>query len=100
MNTAAPRCGHWVGAENRHCRTTEQVRHYQTGHRCPHHTPAQLAGRPEPPGGEGPLPGAWSTPTPDAASWSAIDARHIRSGKRRSNPTDYQAAKAAEKRTA
>lgn len=91
-------CGHWGGAEARHCGTAP-TRQYAVGHRCPRHTPAATAGRPEPPDGQGPLPGAWTTPTPDAASWAAIDAKHIRSGKRRGTTNDYQAARAAEKRT-
>lgn len=99
MNTAVPRCGHWIGPDGRHCHSAHQVRQYLPGPRCSLHTPAATGGRPEPPEGRGPLPGAWTTPTPDAASWSAIDAKHIRSGKRRSTTTDYQAARAAEKRT-
>ncbi|WP_354643941.1 hypothetical protein [Kitasatospora camelliae] len=100
MKAKELRCGHFIGAEQRHCHSTRNLREYLPGYRCPAHTPAAVAGRPEPPEGEGPLPGAWTTPTPDAASWAAIDARHIRSGKRRSNTTDYRAAKAAERRTA
>lgn len=97
MNPDRP-CGHWNGADSTRCGATP-TRHYLPGHRCPVHTPAALAGQPEPPEGAGPLPGAWTTPTPDAASWAAIDARHIRSGKRRSNTTDYQAAKAVTSRS-
>lgn len=97
--TEQPACGHWNGPQARHCGTAP-TRHYAIGHRCSRHTPDAIAGRAEPPDGQGPLPGAWTTPTPDAASWSAIDAKHIRSGKRRSTTNDYQAARAAEKRTA
>lgn len=95
MSTGPARCTHWLGPERRHCYSEVGVRAYLPGPRCPLHTPAAVAGQPEPPEGEGPLPGAWTTPTPDAASWAAIDAKHIRSGKRRSPTNDYQAARAA-----
>lgn len=95
MNTEPACCGHWIGAEQRHCHNEVGVRAYLPGPRCPLHTPAAIAGHPEPPEGTGPLPGAWTTPTPDAASWAAIDAPHILSGKRRSSTTDYRAARAA-----
>jgi hypothetical protein len=54
-NTLPPRtqCGHWLGTESRYCRATEGVRHYVGGRRCPQHTPAALAGRPEPQPGRG-----------------------------------------------
>jgi len=90
-------CRHWDQTGRRTCGSPD-TRHYLTGWRCPKHTPAAVAGQPEPPEGTGQLPGAWTTPTPDAVSWAAIDAPHIRSGKRRSNRTDYAAARAAEKR--
>ncbi|MGE7437535.1 hypothetical protein [Kitasatospora sp. NPDC001175] len=98
MNTLAARCTHYIGAERRHCHNEQGVRAYLPGTRCPLHTPAAVAGRPEPPEGEGPLPGAWSTPSPQSAS-ALIDHRAIASGKRRSNPTDYQAARAAVNRS-
>ncbi|MEU5130008.1 hypothetical protein [Streptomyces mobaraensis] len=41
-------CGHWIGDARRHCRAVDGVRRYLTGYRCPAHTPAALAGRPEP----------------------------------------------------
>jgi hypothetical protein len=44
-----PACGHWIGFQARECRATEQIRRYLTGPRCPAHSPAALAGRPEPP---------------------------------------------------
>lgn len=90
-------CGHWNGADSTRCGATP-TRHYLPGHRCPAHTPAALAGQPEPPEGAGPLPGAWTTPTPQAAS-ALMDNRAIASGKRRSTPNDYQAAKAATSRS-
>jgi hypothetical protein len=40
-------CGHWDRSENRYCLAGEGVRLYRSGHRCPQHTPARLAGRPE-----------------------------------------------------
>jgi hypothetical protein len=98
MNTGPVKCTHWIGAEQRHCGATP-ARRFANWWACAGHTPAALAGHDEPPEGNGPLPGAWTTPTPDAASWAAIDAKHIRTGKRRSNPADYQAARAAENRT-
>ena len=42
-------CDHWLGDERRHCGSTQSVRQYLPGYRCPNHTPARLAGRPEPP---------------------------------------------------
>jgi Bifunctional DNA primase/polymerase, N-terminal len=42
-------CGHWIGAEARYCLSGDAVRRYLTGLRCPAHTPAALAGRPEAP---------------------------------------------------
>lgn len=52
--TGKPACEHWGGAASQHCGATP-TRHYTVGHRCPQHTPAAIAGRPEPPDGEGPL---------------------------------------------
>lgn len=46
-------CGHWSGAERRHCRSGDSVRQFAIGRRCPAHTPAALAGRPEPQPGPG-----------------------------------------------
>jgi hypothetical protein len=48
MNRRAA-CGHWIGGEQRVCSAVEQVRRYLTGPRCLAHTPAALAGQPEPP---------------------------------------------------
>ena len=93
MTTGPVRCTHYIGAERRHCGAIP-ARRYANWTACASHTPAALAGQPEPPQGTGPLPGAWTTPTPQSAS-ALIDHRAIVSGKRRSNPTDYQAARAA-----
>ncbi|UWZ53866.1 bifunctional DNA primase/polymerase [Dactylosporangium aurantiacum] len=49
MTTTAARCGFWIAADQRHCGTTDGTRTYLPGERCPQHTPAALAGRPEPP---------------------------------------------------
>jgi hypothetical protein len=50
----APRvCGHWDGAEQRHCHTVDGVRAFLTGMRCPDHTPRALQGLPEIPPGPG-----------------------------------------------
>lgn len=43
-------CRHWLAAESRYCRATENVRLYLTGRRCPDHTPARMAGREQPEG--------------------------------------------------
>jgi hypothetical protein len=53
----ARRCAHWIGTAHRHCHDPGGVRPYLTGLRCPAHTPAALAGRPEPEPGPG-LPAA------------------------------------------
>lgn len=71
-----------------------RTRPYPCGWRCARHTPSAEAGRPEPPPGPGRLPGAWTTPTPDAVA-HVLDERAIASGKRRSSPTTYKAAVAA-----
>lgn len=46
-------CSHWIGAESQHCETTEGVRRYLPGFRCPAHTPRALQGLPEIPPGPG-----------------------------------------------
>ncbi|CAL9296683.1 hypothetical protein SUDANB25_02669 [Streptomyces sp. SudanB25_2051] len=43
----AYRCRHWDGTRRRYC-GAPGARRYLTGYRCPLHTPAALAGRPEP----------------------------------------------------
>lgn len=48
LEAALPECGHWDGAERRYCRSIKDVHHHLIGHRCPIHTPAAMAGRPEP----------------------------------------------------
>ncbi len=72
----------------------KKARPYPCGWRCDRHTPNALAGRPETPPGPGLPNGAWSTLSPLAAS-AVFDERAIASGKRRSNPAAYRAAKAA-----
>lgn len=88
------RCGHWVGAEGRHCGSTDSVRPFLTGPCCPLHSPNALAGRPETPPGPGLPAAAWTTPSPLNDS-RVHDAQAIASGKRRSNPAAYRAAQAA-----
>ncbi|MGV9427143.1 hypothetical protein ACWDO7_23005 [Streptomyces sp. NPDC003656] len=88
-------CGHWIGPERRHCRAEEALRLYLTGLRCPLHTPAALAGRPEPAPGPGLPASAWTTPSPQAAS-AVFDERAIASGKRRAPASSYRAAQAAQ----
>lgn len=71
-----------------------RARFYVVGYRCDRHSPAALAGQPEPQPGPGWPAGAWTTPTPDAFA-HVIDDRAIASGKRRSSPEEYRAAQAA-----
>ncbi|GFH36587.1 hypothetical protein SCWH03_28180 [Streptomyces pacificus] len=87
-------CGHWIGAERRHCHSVDVVRPYLSGLRCPLHTPAALAGRPETPPGPGWPAAAWTTPSPQSAS-ALFDQRAVASGKRRSSPHVYRAAQQA-----
>jgi hypothetical protein len=63
LGTPSLICQHWTGA--RHCGATK-TRPYMVGRRCADHTPARLAGRPEP----GPLSGPPSEPRaqPEGAS--------------------------------
>lgn len=53
--TAGParRCEHWHGDHATYCGATGSVRRFLTGHKCPAHTPAAIAGRPEPVPGPG-----------------------------------------------
>lgn len=89
-----PVCGHWIGSEERHCHATEDLHPFLQGIRCPLHTPSALAGKPEPQPGPGMSAGAWSTPSPQSAS-AVFDNKAIASGKRRSSPEAYRAARAA-----
>src|SRR5690606_40413569 len=57
-------CAHWIGAEHRHCGSTDNVRLYLTGDRCPAHTPRALQGLDEIPPGPGLPAAAWTTPSP------------------------------------
>lgn len=72
------------------CERTD-VRLYLTGQRCPDHTPAALAGRPEPPVGD---PLRSYVPAPLSAT-TLIDNRAIASGKRRANRQRIKEAKEA-----
>ncbi|WP_432010143.1 hypothetical protein [Streptomyces cucumeris] len=87
---ALPECGHWDGPAARYCHTRDDVHRYVIGWRCPAHTPAAVAGRPEP----GLPAAAWTTLSPLSASRVA-DERAIASGKRRSHQPAYRAAQAA-----
>jgi hypothetical protein len=71
-----------------------RVRLYPCGYRCSAHAPWAEKGLDEPQPASGPLPGAWTTPSPISDS-RVHDARAIASGKRRSNPAAYRAAQAA-----
>jgi bifunctional DNA primase/polymerase-like protein/SLOG family YspA-like protein len=48
MTTGPARCGHWPTPSGGVCGTAVGVRRYLTGPRCPDHSPAAIAGRPEP----------------------------------------------------
>jgi hypothetical protein len=87
-------CAHWIGAEHRHCGSTDNVRLYLTGDRCPAHTPRALQGLDEIPPGPGLPAAAWTTPSPLNDS-RVHDNQAVASGKRRSNPHAYRAAQAA-----
>ena len=91
---ASAACGHWIGTDQRHCGAARGVRLYGTGLRCPAHTPAALAGRPEPAPGPGMPASAWTALSPLGTS-ALIDARAVASGKRRSSLHVYRAAQAA-----
>jgi hypothetical protein len=68
-------CGHWIGAEQRHCDSADHVRHFLPGHRCQIHTPNALKGLPEVPPGPG-RPRDWATPPP-LRTPTARDRRHL-----------------------
>lgn len=83
------------------CTRTTGVRLYACGTRCPDHTPAANARRPEPGTGRycppaicwcGACPHA-DAPRRPAPTHTAIDTRHVLSGKRRSTPAEYAAAR-------
>jgi hypothetical protein len=84
-------CGHWIGSEHRYCRTTDGVRHYLPGYRCPAHTPRALRGLAEIPPGPGLPAGAWTTVSPLNES-RVHDALAIVSGKRRASQAARRAA--------
>lgn len=90
----ARQCTHWVGDEQRHCLSTDGVRAFLTGPRCPEHTPRALQGLDEIAPGPGYPAGAWTTPSPISDS-RVHDARAIASGKRRASPEAFRAAQAA-----
>ncbi|MEU8040919.1 SLOG family protein [Streptosporangium sp. NPDC049078] len=96
-------CRHWISDEHRHCDSTTNIRLYIAGNRCPHHTPAALAGQPEP-GATAYCPPArclcgscpswrpYNAYNTTADSW-VTDARNIATGKKRASPTIQEAAK-------
>jgi hypothetical protein len=89
----ADECSHWIGAEQRHCKSTDRVRPYLPGPCCPAHTPAAMAGKPEAPSTASPSPR--SLPPSPLSNSRVHDARAVASGKRRSHPQAYRAAQAA-----
>lgn len=84
-------CGHWVDGRG-HCGATP-TRHYLPGRRCQRHTPAALAGKPEPGQTATGWPRTPTAPAPQSAGYQAIDARAIARGKRRAGRAEYQAAR-------
>lgn len=70
----------------------KKARLHPCGWRCDKHTPRAMRGLPEIPPGPGLPVGAWSSPLSASA---VFDERAIASGKRRSSPHVYKAAKAA-----
>lgn len=89
----ASQCTHWIGTELRHCHSSDRVRPYLSGPRCPAHTPAALAGNAEAPTTDSPSPR--SLPPSPLNDSRVHDARAVASGKRRSAPQTYRAAQAA-----
>ena len=79
-------CDHWDGT--RFC-GADEARAYLPGMRCPAHTPAAMAGRPEPGRTATSLPKM--APLPQSAS-RVNDNRAVASGKRRSTPAQYREA--------
>lgn len=80
-------CDQWIGAESRYCGSTDQVRRYLTGMCCPEHTPARLAGRPEPPAS--PAGSRWwirtdgsTVPLTPTSTSSVHDDRAVSTGRR------------------
>lgn len=95
INLEPPACQHWIGVQSRYCRARRGLRPYIQGVRCPLHTPAALAGWPEPQPGPGWPAGPQGT-RPSLISESHVhDSRAIASGKRRATPAVYRAAQAA-----
>ncbi|MER8030649.1 hypothetical protein ABTZ78_17020 [Streptomyces bauhiniae] len=90
-------CGHWIGAEQRHCRAEDDLRLYLSGLCCPLHTPSALAGRAEPEPGPGMPAGAWTTASPQSAS-AVFDEAAVASGKRRASGPERRAAQEAIRR--
>lgn len=84
------------------CGATEGVRYYLPGPCCPAHTPAALAGHPEPPTpdpertmiGMMRAAGADTTRTHTPAGDTAIDARNVARGKKRASAQQVRAARA------
>ena len=82
------------------------TRLYACGWRCPDHTPARLAGRPEPDAARYCAPGRCycggcpSAGRPlDPVTRTVVDVRAVASGKRRSSLGEYREAQAAMRRS-
>jgi len=89
-----------------YCGTTEGTRLYACGYRCPEHTPARLAGKPEPDENRYCAPfrcycgsrdcgasGSYARPL-EPVTANVVDLRAVASGKRRSTLTEYRDAQA------
>jgi len=83
-----------------YCTATDGVHLYACGYRCPTHTPARLAGKPEPDSAAycaplrcycGTCP-SWRPDTSDFVGATVLDIRAVASGKRRSSEAGYRSA--------
>ncbi len=96
-------CGHYLGAQHKHCGATP-TRAYIQGPRCKIHTPAALAGQAEPQPGLC-APKRCLCGQPDCPAYETyalrdrwgladtiIDARAVAAGNRRSSTTEYRDA--------
>ena len=89
-----------------YCGTAEGARLYACGYRCPEHTPARLAGEPEPDENRYCAPfrcycgsrdcgssGSYARPLEPIAQ-TVVDINAIKTGKRRASLAEYRAAQA------
>lgn len=81
-------CWHWIGGVG-YC-LQPPVAFFMIGYRCPLHTPAAIAGRPEPPPGDPPR----VRPAPPMGASLLFDDRAIASGKKRASHARFREAQA------